>query len=801
MTLRPHVATHGEKNEGMRGFGMRVNSRTRTALDFVRALVPFPALMAVLGMVIGLAVMVPSGATAQSYSFSTVAVEGNRQIDAESVANFARIPRNRALSAAELNAAYQRVAATGFFRSVDFVPSGNRLVIRVEEYPILNIVNFEGNRRVNDDILREVVVSRPGRVFSPSQAEADATAIAEIYAAQGRLAARVNPRLIERSDGRVDLAFEIAEGRVVEIDRISFVGNRSFSDRRLRNALQTSQAGVLSFLFQSDNLNEARIANDRQLLQDFYLSRGYVDAQVTAGVTEIARERDAAFVTFTIREGQQYRLGRTSVVSEIAGIDAEPFRREIRVRPGAVFSPVVLDNTVERMERLGQQAGERFLRVEPRLSRNERDRTIDVEFAIVRGERVFIERIDIQGNATTQDRVIRRQFDSAEGDPLNSREIREAAARIRQLGYFSDVQVDVEGGSSPDQAIVDVQVEETTTGSLGLGVSFGAREGIGANIQFVETNFMGRGQRVALDLVTVRRGRAFDLSFTEPALLGRDLEFGMRAGLSSSTASRFAQFDTRRLQFSPSLSFPVSEYGRVGVRYTIARDEVFNTSEATARIQQDEGIGRATTSSIGLTYTYDTRRIGPDPDRGFIFRFNQDIAGLGGDRRWARSTALVGYEQRILGGDVTLRAEAEAGGVWHRSGASRITERFELGPDQMRGFRPFGIGPRAIDGGEFTDGLGGNYFAVARFEAEFPIGLPQEYAISGGAFLDVGTLWGIDNAGGSTIEDRRRIRAVAGVSVFWDTPVGPLRFNFSTPLKREDYDRIQRFDLTVSSRF
>ena len=779
---------------------MRVISLTRMARGLVRASLPPSAVMAVLAALAALALIGPSPAAAQSFNFATVAVEGNRQIDAEAVANFARIPRNRSLSASELNAAYQRVAGTGFFRSVDFVPAGNRLVIRVEEYPILNFVNFEGNRRIDDDDLRTLVVSRPGRVFSPAQAEADASAIAEAYAAQGRLAARVNPRLIERGDGRVDLAFEIVEGGMVEIERISFVGNRSFSDRRLRNALQISQAGVLSFLFQSDNVSEARIAGDRQVLQDFYLSRGYVDAQVTAAVTELARERDAAFVTFTVREGQQYRLGATSVVSEIPGIDPAPYRAELRLRAGAIFSPVLLDSAIERMERVGQRAGERFLQVEPRLSRNERNRTIDVEFAIVRGERVFIERIDIQGNATTQDRVIRRQFDVAEGDPLNPREIREAATRIRELGYFSDVNVESVGGSAPDQAVVDVQVEETTTGSLGFGVSFGEREGIGANIQFTESNFLGRGQRLSLEVVTVRRGRSFNFNFTEPALMGRDLAFGLRAGLSASTASRFARFDTRELVFSPSLTFPVSEFGRLGLRYSIARDEVFNVNPAaSARIRRDEDLGRVITSSVGLTYTHDTRRFGADPDRGFIFRFGSDVAGLGGDRRWARSTALVGYEQRVLGGDVTLRAEGEAGAVWHRSGASRITERFELGPDQMRGFRPFGIGPRDRDTG---DGLGGNYYAVARFEAEFPIGLPQEYNISGGAFVDIGTLWGVDRHSGADIQgDNRAIRAVAGLSLFWTTPLGPLRFNFSTPLRREDFDRIQRFDLTVSSRF
>jgi len=262
------------------------------------------------------------------------------------------------------------------------------------------------------------------------------------------------------------------------------------------------------------------------------------------------------------------------------------------------------------------------------------------------------------------------------------------------------------------------------------------------------------------------------------------------------------------MQVSPSLSFPVSENGRLSLRTTLMRDSI-SVADAPAlpdldpispRLRREADLGRVITSSVGYTYGIDTRYRGNTPESGFVFRFGQDLAGLGGDRRWLRSTALIGYEQRVLNGDVTLRAELEGGAVVHRSGTSRISERFALSSDQMRGFRPFGIGPRD---GTTDDGLGGNYFAVARFEAQFPLGLPQEYGISGGAFIDVGSLWGIDNvaAGETIIGNTRSLRATAGLALFWDSPIGPLRFNFTTPIRREAYDRVQHFDFTIAARF
>ncbi|PVH29929.1 outer membrane protein assembly factor BamA [Pararhodobacter oceanensis] len=796
---------------------MRVIMANTFAHTFVRALGPIRGYAATFLVITALFVGMSNAAMAQTYRFNTIAVEGNTLIDDDAIVGFARIARSRSISASELNAAYQRVSGTGFFRAVDFIPSGARLTIRVEEYPLINRVNIEGNRRLNDDNLVPRLQSRAGGVYSPAQAEADANSIAEAYAEAGRLSATVTPQLIERGAGRVDVVFQVVEGQVVEIERISFVGNRSFSESRLRNVVETNQAGRLSRFFRSDNFNEARVARDRQALQDFYLSRGYVDAQVLSGVTELSRERDGAYVTFTIREGQQYRVGRVTVVSDVAGIDPAAYQAGATDRTGVLFTPTILETMIQQIERVGQQSGQRFIRAQPELIRNERAGTIDLAFTLVRGDRVFIERIDIQGNVTTQDRVIRRQFHVAEGDPLNPRELREAAARIQALGYFSDVRVNPVGGSGPENAVVDVQVDETTTGSLGFGVSYGDG-GPGGNISFSETNFLGRGQQLSISLSTVEDARALSLSFVEPALMGRDLAFGLDVGLSQTTAaagvsapaSNGARWGSETWQISPSFTFPISEFGRLSVRAGLSRVGITVDTPApsvSTRITQD--VGTVITSSVGSTYTFDTRRNGLDPDRGFVFRFGADVAGLGGDRRYARATMMTGYQRRIMNGDVTLRAEFEAGAISHQSGPSRINERFALSGSQMRGFDAYGMGPVGYGSDGGRNGLGGNFFYVARMEAEFPLGLPSHFNLHGGLFVDVGSVWGVDSPGticpaGTTtscVIDDNAMRAVAGASLFWGSPIGPLRLNFTTPLMSESYDITRRFDLTLATQF
>ena len=757
-------------------------------------------------LALGAVVITPTDASAQEFRFSNVSIEGNQRVEPATILSFAGIARGQAVSAGDLNDAFQRLLESGLFESVEIEPRGSTLAITVVERPTINRIAFEGNQRLDDEALAAIVQSQSRRVFLPETAEADATRIAEAYSQQGRLAARVTPKIIRRSDNRVDLVFEVLEGGVSEIERIAIVGNQAYSDRRLRRVLDTKQAGLLRALVRRDTFIEDRIAFDEQLLRDFYASRGYIDFRITGVNAELAEERDGFFVTFNVEEGQQFTIGEVSVTSDLPDVDPLIFEQAVRLKTGQVYSPTRVEDTIARLERRAVQLALNFIRVEPRVTRNDRDLTLDVEFVVSRGERIFVERIDIEGNTTTLDRVIRRQFDTVEGDPFNPRAIRATAERIRALGFFTTADVQAREGSTPQQVIVDVDVTEQPTGSISLGGSFSTSNGFGAVISFSERNFLGRGQALSVSVNTAESSRTYPFSFTELAFLSRDVAFSL--GLSyRETDNETAEFDTTVGTFQPSLSFPLNETTRLELRYTLGYSDIIVPSPPTDVgdvIIAEAGQGERYDSALGYTFSYDTRRTGLDPTSGVLVEVGSDFGGLGGDTSFVKTTVRAVAQTQVLAEEVTLRASFEAGGLVYSDGASRVTDRFVLGSSTMRGFELGGIGPRDQSNGA-DDPLGGNYFAVARFEAEFPLGLPEEYGISGGLFYDIGSVWGLSpftsTSSAGIVGEDFSARHVVGFSIFWDSALGPLRLNFSEALIKEDFDEAQAIDLTISARF
>ncbi|MGC1494543.1 MAG: outer membrane protein assembly factor BamA [Sulfitobacter sp.] len=748
---------------------------------------------------------------AQNYQFNTVVINGNERIGDSAILARAGIRRGAPVSGGQLNDAYQSLQNSGLFETVAIEPRGGTLVITVTELPTLNQVRFEGNKRIKDEVLAGLINSTERRVFNPAQAETDAAAIAEAYSTDGRLSARVQPRIIRRNQNRVDLVFEIFEGDNIEVERISFVGNRIYSDRRLRRVLGTKQAGLFRRLVKSDTLVEGRIDVDKQLLRDFYLSRGYVDMRTSAVNAELTEERDGYFVAFNITEGQQFKFGNVDLTSDLPNVDADVYRQIVKVRPGVVYSPSLIEADIARLERQAIKDGVDFMRVEPVVERNERDLSLNVTYVLTRGPRVFVERIDIEGNTTTLDRVIRREFDSVEGDPFNPREIRQSAERIRALGYFETAEVNAREGSSGEQVVIDVDVAEKPTGALSFGGTFSNNDGIGIAVSFSETNFLGRGQQLSLTVSTASEATRYGLNFVEPKLLGRDLAFGLNLDYAE-TNSDFASYDTNRLIFQPSLTFPIDESSRLSLRYTFQDIELEDRDTTTQTnggiIQSDIDTGSQTSSSIGYAFVYDTRTTGLDPTSGVLLEFSQDYSGLGGDSKYIKTVAKISGEKKIFNEEVTLRATLEGGALTWKEGRNRVVDRFILGPSIMRGFEPGGIGPREVDAANnIDDALGGNVYLVARFEAQFPVGLPEEYGITGGLFYDVGNLWSLSDVTApasslpNIVGESGSYRHVVGVSVFWDTPVGPLQFNFSKALKSETFDKEQSFEVTLRTTF
>ena len=737
-------------------------------------------------------------ASAQSYVFNAVQIDGNQRVEDGTILSFAGISRGTSVTAGELNDAVQRIRNSGLFENVDVTPRGRTLVISVVERPTVNRISVEGNTKVRDADLLSVVQSQARRVYSPDQAERDTTAISKVYASKGRINAIVRPSIILRSDNRVDLVFTVVEAGVTEIERISFVGNRFYSEGRLRRVLETKQAGILRAIISRDTFVEDRIAFDRRALTDFYHSRGYIDFEVQNVDVALTRERDAYLVTFNVQEGQEFTFGNVTLISDIPEADAQVFRDELKLRTGAVYSPALVDREIARLERLALRLGLNFVQVDPRITRNDRDLALDIEFALVRGPRIFVDRIDIEGNNTTLDRVVRNQFRIVEGDPFNPRSIRESAERIRALGFFANANVEAREGSSANQVIIYVDVEEGNTGSLSFGANYNSDTGLGLVASFRQSNFLGRGQAVNMQLSTAETNRVFSFSFQEPQFLGRDLGFGLNLDYST-TDNENAFYDTETFRFKPSLTFPVSENGRLQLFYAYNYENITDESDdASQLIKDDADLGGIGSSSFGYGYSFDTRRTGLNPNAGVVFRFGQEFGF--GDAQYIKTTALAAAETKVLNEEVTLRATIEGGYLDYIKGQSRITDRFFLGSRQMRGFEAGGIGPRdAVS----DDALGGDVFAVARLEVEFPIGLPSEYGISGGAFIDYGSVWDIGRAvpADTVLYDDFIGRAVAGLSMFWDTPIGPLRFNFTETLDAQAFDKPKSFDVTISTSF
>ncbi|WP_273688369.1 outer membrane protein assembly factor BamA [Ketogulonicigenium vulgare] len=740
---------------------------------------------------------VPSVAQ-QSFVFNTITVQGNQRIETGTILTQLGIQRGQAVSAADLNDAIQAVRASGLFENVDADLQGGTLVLRVQEYPTINRISFEGNSRISAEQLATLVSSTERRVFNPTQATEDANRIIQAYANEGRINASVTPSFINRTDNRVDLVFEIVEGAVTEIERISFVGNSAFGDGRLRRVLDTKEAGLLRAIVGRDTYSPDRINVDRRLLTDFYQSRGYADFRVQNVDVALTAARDAYVVTFNVEEGPRYRMGNVTLSSTLPEADGAAFGNILRVSQGDVYSPTSIDADVQRIENQALRLGLNFVRVNPIITRDPASLRLNLEYRLERGERLFIERIDIEGNTTTLDRVVRSQFRTVEGDPFNPRAIRESAARIRALGFFSDAQVNTRQGSAPDQVVIDVDVVEQPTGSASFGVNFGSDDGAALVASYQEQNFLGRGQSLGLTLSTGETNQVLSFSFAEPMLFGRDLRGGIDLSYRR-TESDYALYNTANFRFSPSLQFPISERGRIGVNYALTYTDIFNVDDdASELIKEEAALGEQWSNSVGYSYTWDSRRNGVDERTSFGFRFSQDFGF--GDTTYIRSAALATAQTRVFSDEVLLRATLEGGYLHYSDGESRVTDRYFMGSRVMRGFRSGGIGPRDEDS---DDPLGGNAFAVLRLEAEFPLGLPEEYGISGGAFLDYGSLWDVGKQvdGVTIISDDAIARAVAGVSLFWTTPLGPLRFNFSTPITVEDYDNTRGFELTVSTAF
>ena len=746
----------------------------------------------------------PSITKAQSNSINEIIVKGNERIESETILSIADLRKGESYSNTHLNNSLLVLKASKYFSSVNLKLDNNIIIIEVRENPTINSVNFEGNNIIKNDNLLELISTIERQTLSMSKIEQDADKIAYAYVKSGHLDAQVTPRIIEKTDNRIDLVFEIIEGKVTEIEKISFIGNRNFSDSRLRGVIATKQAGIFRNFFKSDTYIEDRIEYDKQLLREFYINRGFVNFNIKSSSAEMTVLKDAFLVSFSLEEGQKYKYGSIKILSPNTSINSNRLMKLNNIKINSDYDPRKLENFIEEIEHDLSKSGINFVDVSSSVLINDKDLKIDIVLNLVESTKTFVERIEVEGNSTTLDEVIRLKFDFVEGDPFDLRKVQEASDRIRGLGFFSEVNITSRTGSSPEKIIIKVKLIEKATGSLGIGAGYNSSDGSVFTFNVNERNFLGKGQTVDLALSSSSSERQMTFGLEDPSFQGRNLLVGVSFGRKTITPY-YVPLNIDNSFLAPKIQFPLGRDSTLTTVYRMDSDKIklSSASNATSPLITSE-VGNKIKSSFILSYNLNKTNSVIKPSSGFIFEAKQEINGLGGDVKFFKTAFEVKTYRTFFRDDIILSSDISSGAI-HGSDAD-ISNRFSLGGDNLRGFRNYGIGPidNTYSGSDANgDPLGGKMFAAINLEASFPIGIPEEYNVFGGLFIGAGSVWGLDNisSGSNIIDDSAKVRVAAGVSLFWDTVIGPLRFNFSRPIIKEDHDITENFRFTVDTRF
>ncbi len=815
-----------------------------------------------------------------------ILVEGNQRIEARTVLSYLLVRPGDAFDEERIGLSVRALGATGLFADIQIETRGTDLVIRVLENPIINRIMFEGNSAVTTEKLEEETEAEPRQTFTLSRVEQDVQRILEVYRRAGRFAATVTPQYKVLPQNRADLIFVIDEGPTTGVSSINFIGNEAFPDDRLRREITTRQSRWWRFFEQADNYNPGQVEYDRSQLTEFYTNQGYADFRVISSVAELTPNRKDFYLSFTIDEGEKYTFGDLSVETQLEKLSGERLALFLPMKKGDQFRSKGIQDAIDALTFAAGIAGYANVQIRPREVRDPVTHTIGIKFQVDEGARVYVERIDIQGNTQTLDRVVRREIRVAEGDQYNPVQLDNAKNRIRSLGFFNPDKVEVndEPGSTPDRAVIKVKVEEEATGELAFSAGFSSQDAFLFSASAQQRNFRGRGQFLSARIQTTSRQQDLEFRFTEPKFQDRNLAVGLDLFATKSDFFDVAGFQNDIVGAGGRLLFPLSDTDQLGLRYRLRSDNLQldellpgQTNDGTKTDCSLSGFSRSSlcdqrgerlTSSVGYTVTMNRTNDYVEPTRGFNLNFSQDVAGLGGDVNYLRNE-FEGSMYHGFAPGWTLRSRLEIGYIesWGDEGI-RINDRFFKGGNSFRGFDVAGLGPREIrysyatteialapgvappqfsspivdtttgiqrtnDAGQLlyntgtTDAsgallpatvtplnaLGGKAYAIGSLELAFPLPyVPEEFGLDGAFFLEAGTVGILDEADKDRraqldpftvvrVDDSASVRASAGLSIGWDSPFGPIRFDFAQILASEDYDRTQSFRFATNTRF
>jgi outer membrane protein insertion porin family len=827
-----------------------------------------------------LAVTVAAGlasSKALAQTVESIQVEGNRRVEAATIRSYFKPGPGGRLDQGHIDDGLKGLIETGLFQDVKINQAGGRIVVTVIENPVIGRVAFEGNKKIKDEQLTSEIQSKPRGTLSRPMVQSDAQRIADIYRHAGRYDVTVVPEMIEQPNNRVDLIFTITEGNKTGINSIEFIGNTTYSSYRLRDVIKTRESNLLSFLGGSDTYDPDRIEADRDLIRRYYLKHGFADVQVVAALTEYDPQRKGFLVTFKIEEGQQYRVATVNFQSSIPSLEGNVLARFSRVSVGSLYNAEALEKSVEEMQIEASRRGFAFATVKPRGDRNFESHTVSIVFAVDEGPRTYIERINVRGNTRTRDYVIRREFDISEGDAYNRALVDRAERRLKNLDFFKSVKVVTEPGSSSDRVILNVDLEEKSTGDFSVSGGYSTTDGPLAEVSISERNLLGRGLYGKASVTYGEFARGVSLSFVEPYLLDYRVALGLDAYYREQLPNQFIAYGTRTIGFSPRIGLQLREDLSLQLRYSIYEQQVtlpsfldncnnnpnnglpFNPSpafantaagqtliqqlipggvdpsgtglfcysdgEASLPVRKELAAGSTLTSALGYTFNYNTLDNNKNPTEGLLVDFKQDFAGVGGDVTYLKS-AIDGKYYIPMVADIVGLIHVQTGLMTQvGNNQIRMLDQFQMGPNLVRGFAPNGIGPRDLNPFGTQDALGGTKYWGASFELQMPFWfLPKEMGMKGAVYADAGGLYdykgptdwaftGEVNQPGCTpptnnglarpaapgtclglqFDPGNVVRTSVGVGLIWQSPFGPLRFDYAVPLTKASHDVVQQF--------
>lgn len=772
--------------------------------------VALSAAMVVSGVTV---VQLASVSVAQAAVVSSIDVRGNRRVEAQTIRGYLTIKPGANFSASDIDESVKRLFGTGLFSDVSINQVGRTLVVQVAEYQVVNQVIFQGNKKQKDAQLAGIVQLKPRSTFSPDLMETDAQAIRDSYSRIGRDDAIVNARTMDLGDNRVNVIFEIQEGGRTKIASINFVGNNAISDRRLQSVISTKRSNILSLFMRDDIYDENRLRADEEALRRYYYNNGYADFEIVSSNAELNEAENEYVITFTVNEGEKYKIGDVSVDSSIPDVDGASLMPLVETSPGETYSAKEVEDTIIALTERVAGNGYAFAQVTPRGDRNFETRTISIVYTIDQGAKTYIERIEIRGNTRTRDFVIRREFDLSEGDAFNQVLVQRAKRRLEKLDFFERVEVSTSPGSQPDQVVLVVDVVDKSTGEFAVGAGYstgGSNAGPMVEGSITERNFLGRGQFIRFSAGGGKNARDYMLSFTEPYFLGRRISAGFDIYRTSRVYDDYSVVATGG---TVRFGLPITETLSSQLAYNLSKEEYALRSSC------DDGNGNPTCdispaivsgidtspwvkSSVSAALTYDTIDDKKNPHNGIFANVTTEVAGLGGDAQWVKLTARGTY-YHTLSEEMDIVGMLSVGGG-HIAGFGkdlRVFDYFTSNERMIRGFEYGGIGPGDVLANGEVNHLGGSSYLNATAEAQFPLPLIAEnFGLRGAVFADAATLFG-NKLAQADVSTSMKWRASVGAGLIWESPFGPLRIDYAVPLLKEDTDEVQEFNFGISTRF